>query len=223
MTSQAVAEPVLEGASLEVEQPRARRGRSARRFLQLLHELEADTTWSLNKRNASGAERPADRARSPEDSMARQLGVEIVHEERRVQKPFIRQLACVLVDGLREERQGKYAELHVSPAPVHPRDSLCHGRTGRLVPGARLLQIGDLDGQVGQAGDGHQCNGVPYSEPRSSAMSSRRTPSGSEKYNELSLSICVGIPATSSRARAASHCAWATEMATWWSPPSTSA
>lgn len=32
-------------------------------------------------------------------------------------------------------------------------------------------------------------------------MSSRRTPSGSEKYSETSLSICVAMPASSSRSR----------------------
>src|ERR1700734_277001 len=92
--------------------------RSAGGILDLLHELEADATRSLDEGNAPGAERAAHRPRPPEDVVARQLGVEIVHEERWVQKPLIRQLARVLVDRLREERQREHAELHVSPAPV---------------------------------------------------------------------------------------------------------
>ena len=113
--------------------------------------------------------------------------------------PSVGQRAGVLVDRLREEGQGQRAELDVGATAVLPLHRFGHRRAGRLEPGARLFEVGDLHGQVGQARDGHQCSGVPYSEPRSSAMSSRRTPSGSEKYSEISLSICVGMPASSRR------------------------
>ena len=104
---------------------------------------------------------PADRAGTPEHRVAGQLGVEVVDEEGGVQEPLVGQRAGVLVDRLGEQGECERAELDVGPAPVLPLDRLGHRGAGRPVPGARRLEIGDLDGQVGQTGDGHQCNGVP--------------------------------------------------------------
>src|SRR3984957_15941291 len=218
------AEPVALDSSSNSNSSRPRRAAgSAGRILDLLHEFETDAAGSLHESDPARAERAADRPRSPQDLVACQLGVEIVHEEGGVQEPLVRQHTGVLVDRLGEQCQGKRTELDVGSAPVLPLPRFGHGRSGRLIPGTRLLEVDDLHGQIGQPRDGHQCSGVPYSEPRSSAMSSRRTPSGSEKYSEISLSICVAMPASSRRARAASHCARSTEMARWWKPPSTSA
>src|SRR5580658_7383576 len=133
--------------------PRAGPGPLTPRSLDLLHELEEDPTRRLHESDATGAERAADRAWSPQDRVAIELGIEVIDEQGRMQEAFVGELAGLLIDGLGEESERQGAQLHVSPTAVLPLHRLGDRGTGSGVPGAGRLEVGHLDGQIRHARD----------------------------------------------------------------------
>ncbi len=85
------------------------------------------------------------------------------HPDRRRRAPDARippagNSACVLVNRLGEQREMQPAECHVSPPPVFPLQRFGDRRPRGGIPGARRLQIGHLDREIGHADDAHQGN-----------------------------------------------------------------
>ena len=88
-------------------------------------------------------------------SVAVQLGVEVVGEQRRVQEALGGQVDGVLVDGAGEQRDLHRPEEHVGAlgaVPLHPVADL---GAGALVERARGVEVGDLHRQVGHPRHAH--------------------------------------------------------------------
>ena len=73
-------------AGVELAERARGTGTSSRRVFDLLHELEADATGSLDERNPSNPERSRHGARPPQHGVTGQFSIEIVDEECRMQE-----------------------------------------------------------------------------------------------------------------------------------------
>ena len=75
-------------------------------ILQLFHELESHPARCIDEDDAPRAERRSgDDIRPPYDVVARDLGIDVVGEERDVQEALVGQVDFVLVERAREQRQ----------------------------------------------------------------------------------------------------------------------
>jgi len=139
--------------------------------IELLHELQSHAAWSSDERDPAHPERTRNDLWPPDLFVSRQLSVQVIGKESRVEKPFLRYRDPILVDRAGEEGDHQRTEEHIRALPAAPHHPVADHRSCAFVESASRVHVSDLDRKVRKARNSHRPLPSPWPGENASAAS----------------------------------------------------
>ncbi len=146
------------------------RGRDLGR-IELFHELKSHAARGSDERDPAHPERTGHDLRSPDHFVSRQLRVQVIGEQCRVEKPFLRYHDLVLVDRSGEERDHHRTEDNIRTLPAAPFHAVTDRRSCANVERASRVHVSHLDRKVRQTRNRHRPLPSPWPSENVNAVS----------------------------------------------------